>query len=225
MGYYGILAGMKKNLSNRLAILRHEIGITQRHLAQRAGLSLPYIKKLEQGKKPMSKRPAVAFAIATGVDWQWLAGKGKTLPIAARLGMTESQIDSAQMAGKQNPFSPALRTVLKKKGLLEQELEHAKKAKPFSREMRDSLAAVKPWKKEMADAIQNRKVHGSPDEKMEQKIYQNHFRVIVLRCGQIMRAAIKAKRAELAFARIENFFIELAAEPWLGLKPAKPPRR
>ncbi|HEY5043688.1 MAG TPA: helix-turn-helix transcriptional regulator [Verrucomicrobiae bacterium] len=217
---------MKKNLSNRLAILRHEIGITQRQLAQRAELSLPYIKKLEQGKKPMSKRPAVALAIATGVDWQWLVGKGKSLPIAARLGMTESQIDSAQMAGKQNPFSPALRTVLKKKGLLEQELEHAKKAKPFSREMRDSLAAVKPWKKEMADAIQNRKTTVKPDadEKMEQKIQQNHFRVIVLRCGQIMRAAIKAKRPELAFARIENFLIELAAEPWLGLKPAKPRR-
>jgi transcriptional regulator with XRE-family HTH domain len=228
VGYYGIPIGMKKNFSGRLRVLRDEIGITQLALAKRAGLSLPYIKKLERGKKPMSKRPAVAIAIATGADWRWLAGEGKTYPIAATLGMAESEINSAQMAGNQKPFSEALRGVLKKKGLLEQELEYAKKAKPFSKETRTLLANGVPWKKEMADAIQRHKENPKTDdaEKMEQKLYRLRHHIFCVQLSQIIQAAMNQKRAELVVARIEDFIRELAAEPWLKLfKPAKPPPR
>jgi transcriptional regulator with XRE-family HTH domain len=193
----------EKNMS-RLAVLRDEIGITQKALAARAGLSLPYIKKLEQGKKPMSKRPAVALAIATGVDWRWLAGSGKTLPIAARLGMTQQGIASLRVSDART-----------------------RKPKTLSREMRDILATSKPWTKEMADAIQNRRqsIKTEEQEKWDERLCQSQFAAITLRCRLIIQAAMKVKRAELAVARIDNFLVELANEPWLKIKAAKPPRR
>jgi transcriptional regulator with XRE-family HTH domain len=186
------LLGMNKNSMSRLAILRFELGVTQRQLGDRAGLSLPYIKKLEQGTKPMSKRPAVAIAIATGVHWKWLAGEGAASRIMARLGMTDADIVSA-----------------------------VKNKKP-SKELRDKLAEGVPWKKEMADAIQKYKgtPKTALADEQEQKIYRLRHSAISRQLGQIIQTAIRQKRAELCVARIEDFVRELAAEPWLDMKNA-----
>jgi transcriptional regulator with XRE-family HTH domain len=188
---------MNRNSKSRLRVLRDEIRITQEALAKRAGLSLPYIKKLERGKKPMSQRPAEAIAIATGVDWRWLAGKGNDFPIMARLGMTDANIVLA-----------------------------VKNRKP-SKELRDKLAEGVTWKKEMANAIQNHKLNPKNDktEKLELQLYRQRHFIISSRLAQVIQLAIKKNRAELCITRIENFIRELAAEPWLKVKSAKPSRR
>lgn len=192
-GYHGIPYGVKKDPKNRLALLRDEMGITQAMLAQRTGLSLPYIKKLEQGAKPLSKRPAVAVGIATGVDWRWLTGRGKSEPIMARLGLTKAEITTAF------------------------------KSKPSQR-MQKLLADGVPWGKRIADTLQDRRkaLKTNDEEKRERDIYGLRQRMAFLRLGSVIQTAIRNRRGELAFGRIEDFIRDLAAEPWLKPEPAKP---
>ena len=164
----------------------------------------------------MSKRPAVAIAVATGVDWRWLAGSGPERPIPAKLGMTSKEIKSAR-----NEF-PHLRAL---KGQVTG--EHGLRRYLSEKELQNKLAAGAPWKKEMADAIQNHKtaIHTDKEEKQLQEYYRVRHLLISRRLAQIIQSAIKLKRGELAIARIEDFIRELAAEPWLRVKAAKPTRR
>jgi transcriptional regulator with XRE-family HTH domain len=78
----------KRKAKSRLALVREEMGITQRVLADRAGLSLVYLKELEYGYKHMSKSAALALSVATGVALRWLMGEGRLKPIPA--GMLDS---------------------------------------------------------------------------------------------------------------------------------------
>lgn len=77
---------MTKRKVSRLALLREAIGpeMTQKALAERAGLSTIYVKKLEscsKHSKSMSRAAAVAIASATGCSIEWLMGEGKALPV------------------------------------------------------------------------------------------------------------------------------------------------
>ncbi len=186
---------MSEDFTTRLRFLRDQIGITQDAFAKRTALSLAYIKKLERGKKPMSKRPAQTIAVATGVDWRWLIGKGQKDFIPARFGLTAIEIAAAQ----------------------------GNKEKPFSNETRALLAEGIPWKKEMAETIQKSKLPKNDlAEKQEEKLYRLRHHVISGQLGFIIQAAIKQKRAPLCISKIEDFVRELAAEPWLKLKPNQP---
>lgn len=64
-------------------MLRKAMGIKQRELAERAALSVIYVKKLESGERDMTRAVAIAVANATEASVDWLMGEGKTLPIQA----------------------------------------------------------------------------------------------------------------------------------------------
>ena len=77
---------MSTESRKRLAILRGELEVTQRVLAQRSGLSTVYLKMLESGQRPITRRVAMAFSVATSAGVGWLLGEGKRRPIVTDYG-------------------------------------------------------------------------------------------------------------------------------------------
>ena len=88
---------MNKKSHTRLATLRWVLGVTQSHLAERCGLSTVYVKKLENGSKPITRRVAIALSSATGVGVSWLSGKGKRFPIVTDFGRAWTTAISEQI--------------------------------------------------------------------------------------------------------------------------------
>jgi transcriptional regulator with XRE-family HTH domain len=77
----------KKIPMTRLAILRREMGMLQKELAERCALSTIYILKLEHGERMMTRNVALALSIATGASVEWLMGKGRRYPILTPAGV------------------------------------------------------------------------------------------------------------------------------------------
>jgi transcriptional regulator with XRE-family HTH domain len=115
---------MKQKRQNRLAILREQLGWTRRELARRAGLSTVYIKKLETGERPMTRRPAIAIADVTAVDIGWLRGQFRPYPILAAftapcVSGTEKryqvQLGRGVMPNLMRPWSPEMAKKLRER--------------------------------------------------------------------------------------------------------------
>ena len=87
----------------RLATLIDATQLTQAKFANRTGLSLPYLKKLKAStgdKRSMSKKAAVSISVAFGVDYYWLIGKGRDLPIMARFGQEWTMADAESIQNR-----------------------------------------------------------------------------------------------------------------------------
>ena len=87
----------------RLAILIDATELTQAAFAKRAALSVPYLKKLKADSgdnRRMSKKAAIAIAVAFGVDYKWLLGVGAASPISAPFGRTWSKETAAAIEGR-----------------------------------------------------------------------------------------------------------------------------
>jgi transcriptional regulator with XRE-family HTH domain len=71
----------KRTPHSRLKALRKVIGITQAKLAERCGISYPYLLAVETGQRSMSENLAKRISFATGVSKEWLlhaAGTSET---------------------------------------------------------------------------------------------------------------------------------------------------
>jgi transcriptional regulator with XRE-family HTH domain len=62
----------KKTPHLRLKKLRKIIGMTQQKLAEKCGVSYPYLLSVETGQRPMSEKLAKRISFATGVSKDWL---------------------------------------------------------------------------------------------------------------------------------------------------------
>jgi transcriptional regulator with XRE-family HTH domain len=72
--------------ARRLALLRRELGLMQKELAELCGFSTIYILKLEHGERTMTHNAALALSFATGASIEWLKGKGRRYPIVTPSG-------------------------------------------------------------------------------------------------------------------------------------------
>jgi transcriptional regulator with XRE-family HTH domain len=63
---------MKRNPHLRLKNLRKIIQITQQKLAEKCGISYPYLLSVETGQRVMSEKLAKRISFATGVSKSWL---------------------------------------------------------------------------------------------------------------------------------------------------------
>jgi len=64
--------GAKKNPHIRLKKLRKIIGLTQVKLAEKCGVSYPYLLSVETGQRSISENLAKRISFATGVSKEWL---------------------------------------------------------------------------------------------------------------------------------------------------------
>ena len=62
------------NLSKRLEIAREHRGMTQADLGDVLGIGRTAVGKCEQGRRRPSRAEIIAWALATGVRFDWLAG-------------------------------------------------------------------------------------------------------------------------------------------------------
>lgn len=62
------------NLPKRLEIAREHAQLTQADLGDMIGMDRTAIGKCEQGRRRVSKADVIAWALATGVRFDWLAG-------------------------------------------------------------------------------------------------------------------------------------------------------
>jgi transcriptional regulator with XRE-family HTH domain len=77
-GRGGAVLAARARLGEAIAARRHELGLTRREVAERAGLSYPYVAQLERGQKSPSS--ASLFALAAALE----------VPVADLLGEVES---------------------------------------------------------------------------------------------------------------------------------------
>lgn len=62
------------NLGKRLEIAREHRGMTQADLGDVLGIGRTAVGKCEQGRRRPSRAEVIAWALATGVRFDWLAG-------------------------------------------------------------------------------------------------------------------------------------------------------
>lgn len=62
------------NLPKRLEIAREHADMTQADLGDLIGMDRTAVGKCEQGRRRVSKADVIAWALATGVRFDWLAG-------------------------------------------------------------------------------------------------------------------------------------------------------
>jgi transcriptional regulator with XRE-family HTH domain len=70
------------NLPKRLEIAREHRGMTQAELGDVLGIGRTAVGKCEQGRRQPSRAEVIAWALATGVRFDWLAGAD--FPVVSR---------------------------------------------------------------------------------------------------------------------------------------------
>ena len=81
-----------------LAKLREELGLYQKELADKAGLSRRTIQDVERGKLRLSRRSAARISERFNVDIKWLLANDPDRPIRAVGGGTWTPKDQAEMS-------------------------------------------------------------------------------------------------------------------------------
>ena len=71
-------------LARRLEELRLRWGLTKKEMAQRLGISIPYLSEIFTGKKS-GVRKIVDFAERLGVSVEWLTGEQTLIPLVAEV--------------------------------------------------------------------------------------------------------------------------------------------
>lgn len=105
-------------LRKRLEIAREEAGLTQAGLGEALGLGRTVIGKYEQGRQHPPKAIVMAWALATGVSFEWLAGDDYTrnsaqgavtlwYSPAPRSPRTVERLDSGALNKAQRPMPMA----------------------------------------------------------------------------------------------------------------------
>jgi SOS-response transcriptional repressor LexA len=77
-----------ENLQAKLLEIRHKLGINQKGLAQKLGVSAPYLNEIITGKKS-GKRKIIEFAERLGVSVEYLTGDQFFIPLVAEVTASE----------------------------------------------------------------------------------------------------------------------------------------
>ena len=100
--------GDGSEFASRLKALREQAGLSQGQLAERAGMNMFSIAKLEQGRREPSWATVLALAAALGVDCTAF------LPTAAKPAATPA--NPMKAAAPANPMKAAAKPAAKRRG-------------------------------------------------------------------------------------------------------------
>ena len=112
------------NTTTRIGQLRSVLGLNAREFASIVGMSHGFLKRVEAGYDTLSTATTERLAFATGVDAQWLLGKGEDLqptwfdPKVGRTApFTRDDFTAKREALPADSIGPVLETVIRASSL------------------------------------------------------------------------------------------------------------
>lgn len=123
---------MDNTLGKRVASLRKRRGDTQKDLADRAGLSIPFISDIENDKRSPGSESLLRLADALGVSMDYLM-RGK-----------EKAPTEAEQVGRALTFPPALSSAAREEGWSHEDAAMLLEAREYILARRSGGKAAKP---------------------------------------------------------------------------------